>query len=54
LGSICGGTAELEGREAIVTLRRTSCSFPKGISEKAKFWLKEGRKRVRRYDTTRL
>jgi len=36
------------------TLRRTSHGIPKGIHEKEQFWLEERRKRVRRYDTTRL
>jgi hypothetical protein len=45
---------ELEGREPIITLRRTSRGFPNGIREKERFWLEECRKRVGRYDTTRL
>jgi len=36
------------------TLRRTSHGIPEGIRENERFWLEERRKRVRRYDTTRL
>jgi hypothetical protein len=45
---------ELEGREPIITLRRTTRGFPNAILEKERFWLEERRKTVRRYDTTRL
>jgi len=50
----CGGTAELEGGEPIITLRCTSRGFPKAIHGKEQFWLKEHRNWVKRYDITRL
>ena len=50
----CGETAEIEGREPILTLRRASCGSPTGIHEKELFWLEECRKRVGRYDTSRM
>ena len=50
----CGETKELAGREPIFTLRCTSRGFQTGVRVKERFWLEERRKRVRRYDTTRL
>jgi len=54
LGSICGETTQLEGREPIITLGRTSHGFPEGIRKKELWWLETCRKRVRIYDTTLL
>jgi len=48
----CGETTKLEGREPTITLHRTSPGFPKGIGEKEQFSLREGRNRVRGFDTT--
>jgi len=52
--SVCGETAEQQGREPIITLRYTSHIFPTGICEKKQFSLEESGKRVRRQNTTRL
>jgi len=52
LDSICGETTDQESGEPIITLRRTSCSFLKGVREKERFWLEERRKMAWRYDTT--
>jgi len=52
LGSICCETAELEGGEHIVNTAPHLSRHQKGIRHKVWFWLKECRKRMRRYDTT--
>jgi hypothetical protein len=49
----CGEIAELEDREPIVNTLPHHKWHPKRIHEKELFWLEEGRKTVRRYDTTR-
>jgi len=49
-----GETAELEDREPIVDTLLHLSRHPKEIHEKERFWLLERRKRVRRYDTTKL
>ena len=46
--------AKLEDREPIIDTPPHLSRHPKGIREKERFWLGEHRKRVRRYDTTRL
>jgi hypothetical protein len=53
-GTRCGETAELEDRVPNVNTPPHLSRHPKGIREKERFWLEERRKRVRRYDTTRL
>jgi len=53
LGSICGETTELDGREPFINTPPHLSRHPKGIREKERFWLEERSKRVRRYDTTR-
>jgi hypothetical protein len=44
--------AELAGGERIVNTAPHFTWQPKGIGQKEWFWLKECRKRMRRYDTT--
>jgi hypothetical protein len=54
LGSICGETEKVEDREPIVHTPPHLLQHPKGICEKERLWLAEHRKRLRKYDTTRL
>jgi len=52
LGGHCGETMELEGRELTINTPLLLLRNSQENQQTEQFWLKELRKRVRRYDTT--
>jgi hypothetical protein len=54
VGSSCVETEELECTEPIVYTPPDLSRHPKVCRENERFWLQEGRKWVRRYETTHL